>query len=333
MDLNEMLRRDLIRLIGMGGAGLLLAPGAALAEAKTTFRMDQQNAIHFLAGTFIPKFLTEPVNWEVKKFASSGQGRVSALARGAIDGIMTSWTYLIQICASQFSATCVSGMAGGGSRLLVQPNSPIKTYADLKGKKVGVVEFSFQDILFIYAAKAKGIDPFKEIKRVNLGSPAGVVAAMTTGQVDACAIWEPYASILMIDKGAKMISNLGDDSFGRSNGGLFVNNDFIKNHPDVTQDVVHAVVKATNYIENNKQAWIARAERVTGQSKAVATMAVSNCYPSVDIPMKTLRQIAKAMYELGIQPRDVSADLPKVLDYSFLEKATGKTKEELGYVA
>jgi ABC-type nitrate/sulfonate/bicarbonate transport system substrate-binding protein len=333
MDINEMLRRDVVRLMGLGGAGLLLAPGAALADDKTTFRMDQQNAIHFLAGTFIPKFLTKPVDWEVKKFASSGQGRVSALARGAIDGIMTSWTYLIQICASDFPATCISGMAGGGSRLLVQPNSTIKSYADLKGKKVGVVEFSFQDILFIYAAKAKGIDPFKEIKRVNLGSPAGVVAAMTTGQVDACAIWEPYASILMIEKGAKMISNLGDDSFGRSNGGLFVNNAFIKNHPDIAQDVVQAVIKATDYVEKDKGAWIDRAEHVTGQNKAVATKAVDNCFPSVDIPMKTLRQIAKAMYELGVQSRDVSADLPKVIDYSFLEKATGKKKEQLGYVA
>jgi ABC-type nitrate/sulfonate/bicarbonate transport system substrate-binding protein len=331
MDIDELLRRDVIRLIGLGGTGLLLMPGAALADDKVTFRMDEQNAIHFLAGRFIPKFLTKPIDWEVKKFASSGQGRVSALARGAIDGIMTSWTYLVQIAASHFTATCISGMAGGGSRLLVPADSKIKTYADLKGKKVGVVEFSFQDILFIYAAKAKGLDPFKDIKRVNLGSPAGVVAAMTTEQVDACAIWEPYASILMINKGAKMISNLGDDSFGRSNGGLFVNNAFIKNHPDIAQDVVQAVVKATDYIKNNKQAWIERAEKVTGQSKAVATMAVDNCYPSVDIPMKTLNQIAKAMNELGILNRDVTSELPKVIDYSFLEKATGKTKEQLGY--
>jgi ABC-type nitrate/sulfonate/bicarbonate transport system substrate-binding protein len=333
MNIDELLRRDFIRLVGLGGAGLMLSPGPALADEKTTFRMDEQNAIHFLAGTFIPKFLTKPVDWEVKKFASSGQGRVSALARGAIDGIMTSWTYLIQIAASEFPATCISGMAGGGSRLLVPADSKIKTYADLKGKNVGVVEFSFQDILFIYAAKAKGIDPFKEIHRVNLGSPAGVVAAMSTGQVDACAIWEPYASILMVTKGAKMISNLGDDSFGRSNGGLFVNNAFIKKHPDIAQDVVQAVVKASDYVDKNRDVWIERAERVTGQTKAVATMAVNNCYPSVDIPMKTLRQIAQAMYELGIQKRDVGSELSKVVDYSFLEKVTGKTKEQLGYTA
>ena len=61
MNFSEMLRRDVIRLIGLGGSSLLLMPGAALAQNKTTFRMDEQNSIHFLAGTFIPKYLTKPI--------------------------------------------------------------------------------------------------------------------------------------------------------------------------------------------------------------------------------------------------------------------------------
>ena len=331
MDMKEMLRRDVIRMMGLGAGSFMLMPGAAMAQAKTTFRMDEQNSIHFLAGTFISNYLTKPIEWESKKFATSGQARVAALTRGAIDGIMTSWTYLVQIAYNQLPGTCLAGMAGGGSRLLVQPNSNIKSYADLKGKKVGVVEFSFQDILFIYAAKAKGLDPFKDINRTNLGSPAGVVAAMSTGQVDACAIWEPYASILMIDKGAKMISNLGEDSFGISNGGLYVHNDFIKNHPDLTQDVVSALVEATDFVEHNRDKWVQRAMQVTGQSEAVCKMAVENCTPSINIPINTIRHISKAMTELGIQDRDITDTLPNYIDYSFLEKATGKTKEQLGY--
>jgi len=127
MDMKELLRRDVIRLMGLGGAGILLLPGSALAQEKASFRMDEQNSIHFLAGTFIPQFLTKPITWESKKFASSGQGRVSALARGAIDGIMTSWTYLVQIAFNNLPGTCLSGMAGGGSGLLVPANSAINS--------------------------------------------------------------------------------------------------------------------------------------------------------------------------------------------------------------
>jgi ABC-type nitrate/sulfonate/bicarbonate transport system substrate-binding protein len=333
MDLNELCRRNVIRLVGLGAAGMMVAPGRALAQTKPHFRLDEQNSIHFLAGHFIPRFLTLPVEWEVKQFATSGQGRVSAFARGAIDCITTSWTYLAQMAFNDLPGTCITGMAGGGSRILVPAGSTIKTWEDLRGKRVGVVEYSFQDISFIYALKKKGIDPFKDLKRVNLGSPAGVVAAMSTGQVEACAIFEPYASILMVDRGAVMISNLADDAFGITNGGMFMHNDFIKKYPEMTQDIVSATVKATEFVATHRDAWIERAREVTGQSEAVAKLAVENCTPSIDIPATTLRGIAKAMYELNIQNRDVTDDLNRYIDYKFLEKATGKTKDQLGYMA
>ena len=72
---------------------------------------------------------------------------------------------------------------------------------------------------------------------------------------------------------------------------------------------------------------------MTGQNEAVCKMAVANCTPSINIPMNTIRHISKAMTELGIQDRDVTDSLPKFIDYSFLEKATGKSKEQLGYNA
>jgi ABC-type nitrate/sulfonate/bicarbonate transport system substrate-binding protein len=333
MDLKELRRRDVIRLSSLGAVGLMISPGRAFAQTKPLFRLDEQNSIHFLAGHFIPQFLTLPVEWEVKQFATSGQGRVSAFARGAIDCITTSWTYLAQMAFNDLPGTCVTGMAGGGSRVLVPRGSSIKTWEDLRGKSVGVVEYSFQDISFIYALKKKGIDPFKDLKRVNLGSPAGVVAAMSGGQVDACAIFEPYGSILMVERGAVMISNLSDDAFGITNGGMFVHNDFIKKYPEMTQDIVSATVKATEFVATHRDAWIDRAREVTGQSQEVATLAVDNCTPSIDIPATTIRGIAKAMYELGIQNRDVTDDLNHYIDYTYLEKATGKTKDQLGYLA
>lgn len=333
MDMNELLRRDVIRLICLGSAGIMIAPGSALAQAKTPFRMDETNAVHFMSGHFIPRFLTKPIDWEFKQFATSGQGRVSAFVRGAVDGIMTSWTYLVQIAYNQLPGTCLSGMAGGGSRLLVPANSTIKSFEDLRGKRVGVVELSFQDNQFIYACKRKGIDAFKDLTRVNLSSPTGVVAGMTTGRVDACTIFEPYGSILMVEHGAKMISNLGDDSFGVSNGGLYVHNDFIKKYPELTQDIVDATVKAVDFVTKDKQAWIDRARQFTGQSEAVVKLAIENCTPSLDIPLDTIRKISTSMYDVGIHNRDVADVIDKFIDYTFLEKSTGKTKEQLGFKA
>ena len=60
--MKEMLRRDVIRIMSLGAGSFMLVPGTTLAQTKTPFRMDEQNSIHFLAGTFIPQFLTKPVN-------------------------------------------------------------------------------------------------------------------------------------------------------------------------------------------------------------------------------------------------------------------------------
>ena len=58
---------------------------------------------------------------------------------------------------------------------------------------------------------------------------------------------------------------LGDDSFGISNGGLYVHNDFIKKYPELTQDIVDATVKATEFVIKDKNAWIDRVRQFTGQ--------------------------------------------------------------------
>jgi hypothetical protein len=55
MQMRELLRRDVIRLIGFGDAGMLVMPGSTLPQSKTTFRMDEQNSIHFLAD--LPKYI------------------------------------------------------------------------------------------------------------------------------------------------------------------------------------------------------------------------------------------------------------------------------------
>ena len=70
----------------------------------------------------MPRFVTKPIDREFKHFATSGQGRVAAFMRGAVDGIMTNRTYLVQIAFDNSPGTCLAGMAGGGSRLLVPAN-------------------------------------------------------------------------------------------------------------------------------------------------------------------------------------------------------------------
>jgi len=340
-ELADLVRRltDRRTMLKLAGSGLMAAPLAlaglgprpAMAQEKVPFRVDENSSIHYMATRFTEQFLTKPIAWEYQRFGTSGQARQSAFIRGATDTFSTGWNYLVTSVARGLPTYCVSGIAAGGSRLLARRDSSIRTLADLKGKKVGVVQMTSQDIFLIYALKKIGIDAFKEVNRVHIGNVTGVVAAMQRGDVEACAIWEPFGSIVAIDQGARTIGDLAGDSFGRSHGGLFIRRQWVEQHPDLTQDIVNATIKASQYLESHRSEWTERATQITGQSKEVCAAAVANSWPDITIPMNTIRQIARALYELNIEREDVSGRMQQAITYEFLEKATGKKKEELGW--
>jgi phosphonate transport system substrate-binding protein len=87
------------------------------------------------------------------------------------------------------------------SMIIVKADSPIKTLADLKGKKV-----AWQDVTsaagYVYPAymlKKAGVDPDKDVTGVTVkGHDKGVLAVLN-GEVDAAAIFQDARTIVMKD--------------------------------------------------------------------------------------------------------------------------------------
>jgi sulfonate transport system substrate-binding protein len=79
-----------------------------------------------------------------------------------------------------------------GEAILVPKDSPIKTLADLKGKRIAVAEGSNSYYLLVQALKKAGLG----IHDVNISllKPADANAAFVAGNVDAWSIWDYYYS-------------------------------------------------------------------------------------------------------------------------------------------
>jgi ABC-type nitrate/sulfonate/bicarbonate transport system substrate-binding protein len=326
-------RRSFLALALASGVATL--GGAARAQTRTPFRMDEINAVHYLATHFVADNLPADagVDWRLVRVGSVGHARVSAFTRGDLDAFATGWNYLATIELRDLKGQAVCGVGGGGTRLLARRGSNIRTLADLKGKRVGVNQLNSQDIMLIYALRGIGIDAMKEVTRVPIANPAGIIAAMSRGDIDAASTFEPSASVILAQQGATMISDLAAESFGASHGGLYIRDAFVTQHPRETEAIVRATVKAIDFVNGNKEAYIRKTMEVTGQSREIATLAVENVSPSWMMPMNTIKAICKAVYELGLEERDVSPVIAARVNYSFLEKATGKPKTELGYAA
>jgi sulfonate transport system substrate-binding protein len=126
--------------------------------------------------------------------------------------------------------------------LAVAKDSGIKSIEDLKGRKIALQRGTNGHLAAIKILEAHGLTE-RDVQVVNLDS-AGTVAALTSKDIDAA-----FGDTQLINLAAKGAADViyttkGDDPrFGR-NAGIIGREAFIDAHPEITQRVVDAFVKA-----------------------------------------------------------------------------------------
>ena len=88
--------------------------------------------------------------------------------------------------------------------IAVPEDSPIKTFADLKGKKIGVTSMASAGVIVARAlAKSNGLDPDKDVSIVVAGEAAQTAALLRSKQVDALSQFDTQYA-LTENAGAKL---------------------------------------------------------------------------------------------------------------------------------
>lgn len=89
--------------------------------------------------------------------------------------------------------------------IVVPENSPIKTVADLKGKRVALNKGSDVNYLLVRALENAGLK-YKDVTPVYL-PPSDARAAFQRGAVDAWVIWDPYLAEVETHEKARLVKN------------------------------------------------------------------------------------------------------------------------------
>ncbi|MFC5701144.1 sulfonate ABC transporter substrate-binding protein [Cohnella faecalis] len=89
--------------------------------------------------------------------------------------------------------------------ILVLADSPIKTIADLKGKKVALNKGSNVHYLLVKLLEKAGVD-YKDVQ-VTFLPPADARPAFESGSVDAWVIWEPFYSAAQLATKARVLAD------------------------------------------------------------------------------------------------------------------------------
>jgi ABC-type nitrate/sulfonate/bicarbonate transport system substrate-binding protein len=255
-------------------------------------------------------------------------------------------TYLHYVTALDkgFDVVAVSGQINGGSECissnkLALPGEDWVAFKAIVAKakaggqplKVAASRGNAQDIHMRGAFLKQGVDPNKDIQFVNIPNPADHFAALQREEIDMVCSVEPFASQIRLNGAGKHFVFPYDQAAGNLTNLIVTRSDVVASQRPGIQAVVGAVVALNEKLSADKGPWIDVINKLTGLDKTVANEALKNATPDAAIHRSQTLAIAAMMRDLKYISKDVSAEVEKNMEYSFLEQATGKKKNDLGY--
>jgi sulfonate transport system substrate-binding protein len=205
--------------------------------------------------------------------------------------------------------------ASAGEAILVPKDSPLKTVADLKGKKVALNKGSNVHYLLVKLLEKAGVR-YGDIDTIFL-TPADARAAFERGSVDAWVIWEPFFAAAQRQTGARI---LADGNGVVSNHQFFLAaRPYAKKRADVVAIIIEELAKIDEWARTNTKEAAAVLQPQIGLDQATLELALSRggygVTPVNDAVLAEQQKIADAFYDLKLIPKRINvrdATLPEM---------------------
>src|SRR3984885_1900769 len=208
---------------------------------------------------------------------------------------------------------------------MVLQDSPIKSVADLKGKKIAINAFaSAVDLALRVVLKKNGLDPRRDVQIVEIAFP-NIAAAIREKRIDCGVLVIPFLAVES-PKGDLRPVFTGGDPFGPSSVTFQVTtNTFLKEHPDAVRGFLADYVDglAWYYDRANREQAIQIVSDFTKSPKEVldSYFATDRDYyrdPSACVSAQSIQKPLDAMFEEKLIGRSIDAS--KYLNLSLLPK-------------
>ena len=252
-------------VLAAGGATLLplttLVHAQAPEKPKVTIAVGGKNLLYYLPLTIAEQkgyFKAEGLDVTIVDFAG-GARALQAVVGGSADVVSGAFEHTVNMQAKgqRLRAFVLQGRApqivlGVNPKTMAGYKAP----ADLKGKKIGVTApgSSTNVMVNFFLAKA-GLKP-SDVSIIGVGAAQGAVAAMRSGQIDAMSNLDPVITLLQRSGDLKIISDTrivaeAEKVFGgpMPAGCFYAPQAFIDKHPNTTQALTNALVRANKWIQ------------------------------------------------------------------------------------
>jgi NitT/TauT family transport system substrate-binding protein len=274
-----------VNLCRWGGVALVLALGLNSALALDTVRVGKAVPGAFAFGVVevgIDNKIWEKEGLAIEVFSMNGDAQLQqAMAAGSIDVGLGSGPAL-GFHAKGAPAIGVAALYGAPTNLalIVPANSPLKTPADLKGKRVGVTtKGSLTDWLVRALSQRQGWGP-EGIQILALGSVQARLAVMERGELDA-SVQEAATSYELEEQGkVRTFLLFGDIVKDFYTHVVFATDDMVTKRPALLRRYLHGWFSTIAFMRANKAAAIASEENTINVRPSIASRIYDTQMPS-----------------------------------------------------
>ncbi|SFK75043.1 ABC transporter substrate-binding protein [Falsiroseomonas stagni] len=264
-----MIRR---RHILAGATALVAAPHIANAQAQRTVRMGSLRLIHSMTPHFYERFAPANLRIEITTFDSPTDGKNAVVTNSVNFGGFGIAAALLGGAAGE-PVVVVGAFCNKGMGVVAKAGTPIRTIADLRGRRVGIWPGSTQEVFILERLRQTGMT-VRDITSVRV--PFGEMHAMLArGDIDAYVGAEPGPG-LSISSG---VGQLVEYPYGTAMGGL--NMIFATSEQQIAQDpaLVRTMLgihrRASEYMMANPREVADATVRILGAPRAAVEHALA----------------------------------------------------------
>lgn len=317
---NSIIRRLALSLFAAAIA--MSTPTAALAADAVVLRVGDQKGGNrsLLEISGYAKDLPYKIEWS--EFPAAAP-ILEALNAGALDVGYTGDLSFLSVYAAGAPIKAIGGTRSDAKTqaILVREDSPIKSAADLKGKRLAGTRGGWGQFL-INATLEKAQIKLEDATFAPLG-PVDAKIALLAGSIDAWAVWEPYVSFATLKDKARVIAN--GEGLTPTITFIVASYSAIATKRAAVQDLVHRLNKARLWSLDHLPAYAKNTAELTKLPQDVLLSAYTAQHTSPIVidenVVKEVQEASDRSTRYGILPKQI--DVGKAVDRSFTAAAAG----------
>lgn len=307
MQKHSLKRRDFTQGAALAAATLglpALAADSKPEKSKVAIAVGGKASFYYLPLTIAEQlgyFKAEGLEVEISDFAG-GARALQAVVGGSADVVSGAYEHTINLQnkGQMFQAFVLQGRAPQiALGVSAKTMGSYKTVADLRGKKIGVTAPGSSTNMMANLVLSRAGLKAGDVSFIGVGTSAGALAALRSGQIDAICNIDPVMTMLEQKGDVRIVFDTRTlkgtrEVFGGAMpaGCLYAPLEFVQKNPLTAQALTHAMVHALKWLQT------------AGPSDIIKTVPESYLLGDRGLYLASFEKVREALALDGLFPED-----------------------------